>query len=62
MFDSISRHYDRLNRILSMGTDKRWRRRAVNLIGLHIRPVTMLDVATGTETWPLKPCGSGRGT
>ena len=48
MFDSISGHYDRLNRILSLGTDRRWRRRAVNLIGLHIRPVTMLDVATGT--------------
>lgn len=48
MFDSISGHYDRLNRILSLGTDRRWRRKAVNLIGLHIRPVTMLDVATGT--------------
>jgi demethylmenaquinone methyltransferase / 2-methoxy-6-polyprenyl-1,4-benzoquinol methylase len=48
MFDSISGHYDMLNRILSLGTDRRWRRRAVNLIGLHIRPVTMLDVATGT--------------
>ncbi|MFN2313919.1 MAG: bifunctional demethylmenaquinone methyltransferase/2-methoxy-6-polyprenyl-1,4-benzoquinol methylase UbiE [Bacteroidales bacterium] len=48
MFDSISGHYDRLNRILSLGTDRRWRRRAVNLIGLHIRPETILDVATGT--------------
>ena len=48
MFDSISAHYDRLNRILSLGTDRHWRRRAVSLIGLHIRPVTMLDVATGT--------------
>lgn len=48
MFDSISGHYDRLNRILSLGTDRRWRRRAVNLTGLHIRPETILDVATGT--------------
>ncbi len=48
MFDSISKHYDRLNRILSMGTDRRWRSRAIDLIGFHIRPVTMLDVATGT--------------
>ncbi len=48
MFDSISKNYDRLNRILSMGTDRRWRSRAIDLIGLHIRPVTMLDVATGT--------------
>jgi len=48
MFDSISGHYDRLNRILSLGTDRRWRRRAVNLIGIHIRPLEILDVATGT--------------
>ncbi len=48
MFDSISGHYDRLNRILSLGTDRRWRRRAVNLIGIHIRPTEILDVATGT--------------
>ena len=48
MFDSISGHYDRLNRILSLGTDRRWRRRAVNLIGIHIRPMEILDVATGT--------------
>ncbi len=48
MFDSISGHYDRLNRILSMGTDRRWRRRAVDLIKLHKRPLTILDVATGT--------------
>jgi demethylmenaquinone methyltransferase/2-methoxy-6-polyprenyl-1,4-benzoquinol methylase len=48
MFDSISRHYDMLNHILSMGTDRRWRRRAVDLVGRHIRPATILDVATGT--------------
>jgi len=48
MFDSISGHYDRLNRILSLGTDKRWRRRAVDLIKNHINPETILDVATGT--------------
>lgn len=48
MFDSISGHYDRLNRILSLGTDKRWRRRAVDLINRHIKPETILDVATGT--------------
>lgn len=48
MFDSISGHYDRLNRILSLGTDRRWRRRAIDIIGENIRPVTMLDVATGT--------------
>lgn len=48
MFDSISSHYDRLNRVLSMGTDRRWRRRAVEIIGQHVTPVRVLDVATGT--------------
>lgn len=48
MFDSISRHYDRLNHLLSFGTDRFWRRRAVSLIGRHIKPGSMLDVATGT--------------
>ena len=48
MFDSISSHYDRLNRVLSMGTDRRWRRRAVEIIGQHATPVRILDVATGT--------------
>jgi demethylmenaquinone methyltransferase/2-methoxy-6-polyprenyl-1,4-benzoquinol methylase len=48
MFNSISGSYDRLNRILSFGTDRRWRRRAIDLIGRHIRPVRILDVATGT--------------
>ncbi len=54
MFDSISGHYDRLNRILSMGTDRRWRRRAVDLVKLHISPGTILDVATGTGDMALE--------
>ena len=48
MFDSISHRYDLLNRLLSLGTDKRWRRRAVNVIGKHVRASKILDVATGT--------------
>ncbi len=48
MFDSISPHYDLLNRVLSVGTDRRWRRRAISLIGRHVAPVRILDVATGT--------------
>ena len=48
MFDSISKHYDRLNHLLSLGTDRRWRRRAVRIIAEHARPRTILDVATGT--------------
>ena len=48
MFDSISKHYDYLNHLLSLGTDRRWRRRAVKIIAEHARPRTILDMATGT--------------
>ncbi len=48
MFDSISKHYDLLNHLLSLGTDRLWRRRAVNLIGRNCKAVQILDVATGT--------------
>lgn len=48
MFNSISRHYDLLNHLLSLGTDRSWRRKAVDMIGRHARPHTILDVATGT--------------
>ncbi len=47
MFDRIARRYDLLNRILSVGLDRRWRRRAV--AALDPRPgERFLDVATGT--------------
>lgn len=48
MFDSISRHYDRLNHLLSLGTDRLWRKKAISLIGKNCRAVQVLDVATGT--------------
>jgi demethylmenaquinone methyltransferase/2-methoxy-6-polyprenyl-1,4-benzoquinol methylase len=47
MFDRIAPRYDLLNRVLSAGTDVRWRRRAVDL--LHLRaPARVLDLCTGT--------------
>jgi demethylmenaquinone methyltransferase / 2-methoxy-6-polyprenyl-1,4-benzoquinol methylase len=47
MFDLIAHRYDLLNRVLSLGIDQRWRRRAVEL--LNLRPhQEVLDVATGT--------------
>lgn len=48
MFDDIARHYDFLNHFLSLGTDRLWRRRAINIIGRHSKPKQILDVATGT--------------
>ena len=58
MFDRIAPRYDLLNRVLSLGLDKRWRRRVVRALGLGKakcergawfgeRP-RVLDVATGT--------------
>ncbi|MCB9563376.1 MAG: bifunctional demethylmenaquinone methyltransferase/2-methoxy-6-polyprenyl-1,4-benzoquinol methylase UbiE [Kofleriaceae bacterium] len=48
MFDAIAHRYDRLNRILSMGIDKRWRRKTVAALRLPDGPSRVLDVATGT--------------
>lgn len=47
MFGSIAPRYDLLNRLLSLGIDRRWRRFAVGKIGLQ-GPGRVLDVATGT--------------
>lgn len=47
MFGSIAPRYDLLNRLLSLGIDRRWRRFAVAKIGLT-GPGRVLDVATGT--------------
>lgn len=47
MFNNISKNYDLLNRLLSLGIDVRWRKKAINqLIADH--PKYILDVATGT--------------
>ena len=47
MFGSIAPRYDLLNRLLSLGIDRRWRRFAVGKIALR-GPGRVLDVATGT--------------
>jgi demethylmenaquinone methyltransferase/2-methoxy-6-polyprenyl-1,4-benzoquinol methylase len=47
MFDSIAPRYDRLNRILTLGLDRAWRRTAVETLGLHAG-ARVLDVACGT--------------
>ncbi len=47
MFDRLAPRYDRMNRIISLGLDRRWRRRAVDELGLHGRG-RVLDLACGT--------------
>ena len=47
MFDNIAPSYDFLNMFLSAGQDRRWRRRAVGLLG-DMNGRAVLDIATGT--------------
>lgn len=59
MFDQISGRYDFLNRFLSVGIDKIWRRKAIDELK-SLQPKQILDVATGTgdfaiESLKLKP-------
>lgn len=47
MFDDISHRYDLLNRLLSFGIDRRWRRFAVSQLSIP-KNGRVLDIATGT--------------
>lgn len=61
MFDRIAAKYDRLNRVISLGLDRGWRRALVAALeGSNGGPRRVLDVATGTadvaldiaKAWP----------
>ena len=52
MFDKIAFRYDFLNRFLSGGIDKRWRKKAILELE-ELKPKTILDVATGTADMPI---------
>ena len=51
-FDTIARTYDRMNRVMTFGLDRRWRRLGVQAAGLWhgraARAPRVLDVACGT--------------
>ena len=47
MFDGIADNYDSLNRVISMGIDKSWRRKLVAMAA-NKKPEMIVDVATGT--------------
>lgn len=53
MFNSISGRYDFLNHFLSLGIDKRWRKKAIRILETA-KPRVILDVATGTGDFALQ--------
>lgn len=51
MFGRIAHGYDRANRVMSLGIDERWRRRATDDLLAHLpddRGATVLDLCAGT--------------
>jgi demethylmenaquinone methyltransferase / 2-methoxy-6-polyprenyl-1,4-benzoquinol methylase len=58
MFDNISGRYDFLNRLLSFGSDMHWRRKLVKMVGL-LKPIEIIDLATGTGDMALALTGTG---
>ena len=54
MFDNIAPEYDRLNHILSLNIDKRWRTKAVRELADEPRPLKVLDVACGTGDFTIE--------
>ncbi|MCE5326283.1 MAG: ubiquinone/menaquinone biosynthesis methyltransferase [Planctomycetaceae bacterium] len=53
MFDRIARRYDRMNTLLSLGQDRRWRRRAVQTLAPRAGG-RYLDVGCGTGDMALE--------
>ncbi len=53
MFDNISGRYDFLNHFLSLGIDRGWRRKAIQLLKPY-SPKIILDVATGTGDFAIQ--------
>jgi len=53
MFDRIAYRYDRMNRVLSVGLDQRWRARGIRELALTGRE-DVLDMCTGTADLAIK--------
>ena len=47
MFNTISKEYDGLNRVISFGIDVKWRKKVVGIVAKE-NPDMVLDIATGT--------------
>jgi len=65
MFGEIAPRYDFLNHLLSLGLDRRWRRRTVKLVAPArqgpLAGLPVLDVCTGTADLALAYWRAGRG-
>lgn len=53
MFNSISKRYDLLNHLLSLGIDIYWRKQAIKLLRPY-KPQQILDIATGTADFAIE--------
>ncbi|WP_053404019.1 bifunctional demethylmenaquinone methyltransferase/2-methoxy-6-polyprenyl-1,4-benzoquinol methylase UbiE [Persicobacter sp. CCB-QB2] len=53
MFNNISKKYDLLNHVLSLGVDIYWRKRAVKILKKY-QPELILDIATGTGDFAIE--------
>ncbi len=53
MFNNVSKRYDFLNHFLSVGIDKIWRKKAINMLK-EIQPKRILDLASGTGDFALE--------
>lgn len=53
MFDNIAPYYDVMNRVLSLGIDTIWRKKAIKLSSVP-KPQHILDIATGTADLALE--------
>ena len=60
MFDAIAGKYDLLNRVLSAGVDRRWRRQAIRSLQLTGRE-RVLDLCTGTADLAIAARTAGPG-
>ena len=53
MFNNISKKYDFLNHLLSLGIDITWRKKAIKLLQKD-KPKLILDIATGTGDFAIE--------
>lgn len=59
MFDEVARRYDLTNDILSLGQDRRWRRKVVQLAAVQPGEVVLdLAAGTGTSSEPFSAAGA----